>query len=118
MRTVPFRSILGGFAAQHPHVLAVVFCDEEGERVESIVVDTAVDPYELDVLGASLAPLAPTLARQGSETCVRVLRARDVIWVRSVSDRYYVVAWARRASVDARIGAGLDDVAHALRAHM
>lgn len=115
---MPFRSILGGFAVKHPHVRAVVFCDEEGERVESVVVDATVDPYDLDVLGASLAPLAPTLARQGSETCVRIVRAADVVWIRSVSDRYYVVAWTRRTFADLRVGDGLDDVAHALRVHM
>lgn len=115
---VPFRSILGGFAAHHPAVRAVVFCDEEGERVASLIQDTSLDAYALDVLGASLAPLMPSLARQGNDTCVRILREGEVVWLRTVNEAYYVVVLSRRANSDPRIGDALADVAEALREHM
>lgn len=84
----------------------------------SLIQDADLDAYALDVLGASLAPIMPNLALQGRDTCARIIRGGEVVWLRTVSETYYVVVLSRRTIDDVRIESALDDVVHALREHM
>lgn len=124
----PFRPILAGLAAQHAGtVRAAVFCDEEGERVESVIADKRLDPYELDLYGASYAPivarmLAADLMGRGAITPaamrMRIVHPHTVVWLQGIVSGYYLVVLAARSGRDLTIGPMLDEVVDALIAHM
>lgn len=111
---MPFRAVLSGLVARAPFVRGAVFCDFEGERVEAVRVDPELDPYELDLVGASYARLVELLGRhEGAQ--LRVTHPRDVVWVQLVSEGYYVVLLARRHAADGALRGPLHDAGEALR---
>lgn len=117
---MPFRAILGGFSAHHEEVVrGVIFCDEEGERVESFVSDPGLDPFDLDIAGASFASLVPFIAGQDPNTLVRVMFDGNVTWVRLLKDGYYVlVLTSGGTGCDHAITQTIDALADGLVAHM
>lgn len=128
---MPFRAILAGLLAHHAaRVRGAVFCDEEGERVESLINDAALDAYDLDLCGASYASVAAMVAsselvaRDGEAGCgfgalrIRVLHPGAVVWLQGLARGYYLVVLTARDGRDATIEPVLDEVAEALIAHM
>lgn len=114
---MPFRAVLEGLIASAPISRGAVFCDFEGERVEAVIADPELDPYELDLAGASYAGAVEQLSsREGAQ--LRVLHERGVVWVQPVRDGYYVVLLLRRGGVDGCLRAPLRAAGDALRALM
>ena len=114
----PFSRILEDFWRSHETVLAAVFVDAEGETVDYC---SSVDPYEARVAAATVhAMLAPLhepcenlgagFARQWLMECEH----RDLI-MRRISAEYGLLVVAEAGAVTARLLAGLDAVAIALR---
>lgn len=111
---------------KHPHVNVrhVVFCDEEGERVEAVSRDPKVDPFELDLLGASYAALVARLTGEpGPITDSRDLRLRSVhpeniVWVQGLLYGYYLVVVTERDERSHQLESALEDAALALADHM
>lgn len=86
---MPFTSILQRFVSSHgPAVQAAIFCDSEGEKVAAAA--GALEPFDVDVVGATLAQAAQRL-RCGS--CTRVVTAELVVWMVVVDLGYYLVVW-------------------------
>lgn len=108
-----FRPILAGLALEHPAIRGMVFCDDEGERVDSHIADPGLDAYELDVAGACYATLAPLLARQGARR-LRVVHGRGLIWMQMLTPRYYLLVLTRPSATDGLLGPHLDSVAEAI----
>jgi hypothetical protein len=115
---MPFRAVLKGLCARHETVVrGAVFCDEEGERVEALLNDPELDPYELDLAGASYATVLPLLSTS-SGARMRVLHADQVVWLQVIRDGYFVVVLTRRTGHSVTLTPVLDEVAHALEALM
>lgn len=115
---MPFAPILRGFVADHPQVKGVIFCDEEGERVEAATRDETVDLFDIEVTGASLATVLRQLERYGAGSSLRTRHDDRTIWTQLIEDGYYVTALCDRGPADAKVGADLVAVAEALRSHM
>lgn len=111
---MPFRAVLQGLLASAPITRGAVFCDFEGERVEAVVRDPALDPFELDLAGATYARAVEQLSA-GEEAQLRVLHTNAVVWVQPVRDGYYVVLVAERCGTDACLQRPLRDAGEALR---
>ena len=121
--SMPFRAILKTLVTSQPaHVRGVVFCDELGERVERWAHDGEIDPFELDVAGASFAPIAaqivPTLAPSHTHTSMRMVVDDGVVWLGTLASGYYVVVLGRRAPGDVVIVRALADALGAIEANM
>ncbi len=86
-----FSSILRGLAQDHPAIRGVVFCDEEGEKVEGHIADPALDAFELDIAGASFATLVPMLQMQDGRAQLRVHHGRGLIWMQMLTEHYYLL---------------------------
>lgn len=114
---MPFRAVLQGLVARSPLARGAVFCDFEGERVEAVLADPALDPFELDLAGASYAGAVEQLS-SSEDAQIRVLHERGVIWVQPVCDGYYVVLLVARGGVDGWLRGPLRDAGEALRALM
>jgi hypothetical protein len=112
---MPFRAVLQGLLASAPIARGAVFCDFEGERVEAVVRDPELDPYELDLAGATYARAVEQLTA-GDEAQLRVVHENAVVWVQPVRDGYYVVLLARRCGADGFLRGPLRDAGDALRA--
>lgn len=117
-----FKAILETLVEGNPDiVLGAIFCDDEGERVDAYrnqALDPALDPYQLDLMGAAYAPVVCPLP-PGS--VLRVLhgaeREQRVIWVATVDGGYYLLAVCHAP----RAGALRDELPRAvaaLAAHM
>lgn len=112
-----FREVLESLLACTPLARGVVFCDFEGERVEAVLADPELDPYELDLAGASYAGAVEHLSsREGAQ--IRVLHERGVVWVQPVCDGYYMVLLVQRTGVDGWLRGPLRAAGEALRALM
>ncbi len=113
-RVLPFRAILATLVETHaPALCAAIFCDEEGERVDSFALD-GVDPYDLDLMGAACAAVAPSIP----EGCaVRVLFDGRAVWIATVDSGYYLLCLAAR-SRDGAVRFDIPRAAAALAAHM
>ena len=116
---MPFRSILKTLAtSQASLVRGVVFCDELGERVERWTDDDTLDLYELDIAGASFAPIVAQLLPHGVGSRMRVVVDSGVVWLIALPSGYYLVVLVRRATTEGVFTRALDDAAGALQAHM
>jgi hypothetical protein len=116
---MPFRSILKTLAtSQGALVRGAVFCDELGERVERWAEPGAIDLYELDVAGASFAPIVAQHLPKGVASRLRVVVDDGVVWLGALANGYYLVVLARRSPQEARLRRALDDALGALIAHM
>lgn len=111
---------------KHPHVNVrhVVFCDEEGERVEAVSRDPKVDSFELDLLGASYAALMARLSGEAGgvgdpkELRLRSVHPEKIVWVQGLLYGYYLVVVAERDERCHQLESALEDVALALADHM
>ncbi len=112
---MPFRAVLTELVRQAPFVRGAVFCDYEGERIEAVLNDPALDTFALDLTGASYARVVEQLASQAGAQ-LRVLHDDDVVWVQLIRDGYYVVLLSRRGGRDLSLTGPLRDVGDALRA--
>ena len=111
---MPFRSILETLLAEHePAVRGAIFCDDEGERVDSCA-GTGSDDDELALLGASIATVAPMIP---AGACVRVARSSSVVWVATVESGCFLVVLCARGR-DGALLADLPRAVAALAAHM
>ena len=109
-----FRDILHTLVETHsPALTAAIFCDEEGERVDSYALD-GVDPFDLDLMGAACAIVASTVP-PGS--CVRFLLDTQAVWIATVESGYYLLALSAR-SKDGAVRFDLPRAVAALAAHM
>ena len=110
---MPFRAILETLLATHsPAVRAAIFCDSEGEKVAAEPGD--LDPYEVDVLGASMALPAMNMK---NGTRARVVFHDQVVWIIVVDlGCYLVVSCAPGQDLACRHD--FPGVAEALVAHM
>ena len=117
---MPFRAMLNGFAARHKSVVrGVIFCDEEGERVEGLVCDPALDPFDLDIAGASYATLIPLMAEQGTSSLVRITFVDGVTWLQLLQDGYYVlVLTTKHYGTENEIALTIGDLAEGIIEHM
>lgn len=114
----PFSRILEDFWRTHDGVLAAVFVDSDGETVDYC---SSVPPYDARVAAATLHAMIDPL----SEPCDRLgagfarqwvieCAERDLLF-RRVSDGYSLAVVARAGALSARLLAGTDAVAIALR---
>jgi hypothetical protein len=111
---MPFRAILQTLVETHaPMVRGAIFCDHEGERVDACA-GPGLDPYDLDLLGATCAQPA-LLLRAGARA--RVVVGDEVVWVVVVEEGYYLVVLCGERT-DHACRQVLPGVAEALLAHM
>lgn len=111
---MPFRSILETLLAEHdPIVRGAIFCDDEGERVDSCA-GAGCDAEELALLGASIATVAPTIP---SGACLRVSLSSEAVWVATVEGGCFLVVLCARGQ-DGVVLADLPRAVAALAAHM
>jgi hypothetical protein len=114
---MPLRAILHALVAERsPDVRAVIFCDEEGERVEAVSREPNTDPYELDLVGASYCAISRHV--DPDEGAIRVVCSDAVVHVRMLVRGYYVVAVAEPGAVQPVVDRGLARVGEALIEHM
>lgn len=112
-RGVPFRAILETLLHTHaPAVRAAIFCDHEGEKVAAEPGD--LEPFDVDILGASLAQAAQRM-RLGTRT--RILLGDYAIWVVVVDLGCYLVVVCAPGQ-DLACRRDLSGIAEALVAHM
>jgi hypothetical protein len=110
-RAMSFREILQALVEVHaPAVRGSIFCDEEGERVDAASHD--IDPWDLDVLGASWAPALQALP-PGTRLRARLGGELHHVWL--IQSGYFVVVVCRD---DATVRAALPAFIDALAAHM
>lgn len=111
-----FRAVLKGLTAHHDSLVrGAVFCDEEGERVEAIVNDPDLDSFELDVAGASYAPVVHLLGDTADGARLRVVHEDGVVWLEVLQNRYYLLVLVVRDGLDIRVVPRLEEACHALR---
>jgi len=115
---MPFRAILETFVRSHPEVRGVIFCDEEGERVDAAIAEGNENFFELEVTGASLATILRQLERYGTGSSLRTRHHDRTVMTQLIESGYYVTALCERSSVEARLVHDLAEVAEALREHM
>jgi hypothetical protein len=109
-----FREILETLVDTHaPLVRAAVFCDEEGERVDQFAVE-GIDPFDVDLLGASFAPVALSVP---AGCVLRVAHPDRVYWVATVESGCYLVVLCAPTG-DGVVRADLPRAVAALAAHM
>jgi hypothetical protein len=112
---VPFRAILETLVLNHaPRVRAAVFCDEEGERVEQFAA-SGLDPYDVDLAGASFAPIASSVPMGA---CLRVAHSDRVHWIAGVSSGCYLVVVCASHGCDGAVRRDLSRTVAALASHM
>jgi hypothetical protein len=112
---MPFRAVLKGLLARHQEgVRGAVFCDEEGERVEALINDPRLDPYDLDLAGASYASVVNLLGTDGDGARMRIVLRDEVVWLQVIKNRYYVLLLTVRDGYDVTVAPLLDEVGHAL----
>lgn len=112
-----FREILSDFVAEHPVVRAMILCDDQGERVDSIAAQEilenltagntdaelqiqqytheAVDAYALALLGASYAVLPHALVDHEVKS-LRVVHEKSAVFYSPIMDGYYLVTLAAK----------------------
>lgn len=95
-----------------PAVRAAIFCDHEGERVDSAVGD--VEPFDLDIAGATFAATAQTMI-PGQR--LRVVVGDSAYWILVVDLGYYLVVWCR-VGKDASCRGAFPGTARALVTYM
>ena len=111
---MPFRMILETLVETHaPLVRAAIFCDEEGERVDTFALP-GIDAYDVDLLGASFAPVALAVP-PGS--CLRVVHPDRVYWLATVESGCYLVVLCAPVG-DGAVRGDLPRAVAALAAHM
>lgn len=111
---MPFRAILETLLAEHePIVRGAIFCDDEGERVDCYAGD-GCSVGELDLLGASMATVAPMIP-QGA--CMRTVLADSVVWLATVDGGCFLVVLCAPVR-DGIVRADLPRAVAALAAHM
>jgi hypothetical protein len=110
---VPFRAILETLLHSHaPAVRAAIFCDHEGEKVAA--APGSLTPFDVDILGASLAQAAQRM-RPGTQA--RILLGDFAIWVVVVDLGCYLVVICAPGQ-DLACRRDLTRIAEALVAHM
>lgn len=111
---VPFRAILETLLAEHePVVRGAIFCDDDGERVDSYA-GPGCSVEDLDLLGASMATVAP-LVPQGA--CLRTMLADRCVWLATVEGGCFLVVLCEPTR-DGIVRADLPRAVAALAAHM
>ena len=111
---VPFRAILETLLAEHePIVRGAIFCDDEGERVDSFTGPGSTTG-ELDLIGASMATVAPMIP-QGA--CLRTVLGGSVLWLATVEGGCFLVVQCAPVR-DGTVRADLPRAVAALAAHM
>jgi hypothetical protein len=113
-RTLGIHEQLSSIALGDLCVRGVVFCDDEGERIDSLVVDPGLSAYDLDVLGASLAPAASVLLHRGGGQLLVARLSSALLLVSTVGTRCYVGALLERSSLEMRVRARLVAAAQSL----
>src|SRR5688500_12140554 len=84
----PFQDILSTLVDNHaPAARAAIFCDDEGERVDSFALPGIAD-FELSLVGAALAPVSRSVP---PGACLRVAHATRSYWMATVESGYYLV---------------------------
>ncbi len=113
-RAVPFRAILETLVAEHePIVRGAIFCDDEGERVDSSAGPGTTDD-DLALAGACIATVAKQIP---GAACLRVALAGAVVWVATVESGCFLVVVCDRGR-DGAVLADLPRAVAALAAHM
>ena len=88
-----FTAHLHGMAETVPGLLAIAFCDEEGEIID---YHSYLDPYDTKILGALLGVLLSTVQREGphlAEGGVRelvLLTDRHLVFARRTAGEYFL----------------------------
>lgn len=85
-----FTAHLHGMAGEVPGLLAIAFCDEEGEIID---YHTYLDPFDTKLLGAVLGVLLSTVQREGPRLSAGGIRELVLL-----TDRYLV--FARRTAAE------------------
>ena len=110
---MPFRAILETLVhSNSPAVRGAIFCDYEGERVDACCGN--VDPFVMDVTGATCAATAAAMLR-GQR--LRVVMGDDVLWIVMVDQGYYLVVFCR-PGFDLSCKAVFPSIADALATYM
>ncbi len=115
---MPLGAILKGIASEVESLKGAIFCDEEGERVWAHVAEAGIDPFDLDIRGASFASLIPQLRNQGPRLVARVKTKGEVMWLQLLEDGYYLLLWTNPSPREAQIPGILASAADALAMDM
>lgn len=83
------QSALSAIRHSHPNAVAAVFCDDEGERIVASCGE--LDPFDVDIWGASLAVPAKHLFSLSPAFESYAHCETRACGVAAVSDPYYVV---------------------------
>ena len=111
---MPFQAILTTLVDTHaPVARAAILCDEGGERVAAFAV-AGIDEIDLDLLGATLVPVA---ARLAEGELVRVLHTDRVVWISRLEGGCSLVVLAEPGR-DAAIRFDIPRAVAAIAAHM
>jgi hypothetical protein len=111
---VPFQAILSTLIETHqPAARAAIFCDDEGERVDSFALPE-IEQFDIALLGAAYAPVARSVP-PGS--CLRVVHPEKTVWVATVEGGYYLVVLCDPLR-DGGVRLDLPRAVAALAAHM
>ena len=109
-----FSPILRGLAQDHPAIRGVVFCDEEGEKVDSHIADPGLDDFDLDIAGASFATLVPMMQQQDGRAQLRVNNKQGLIWMQMLDEHYYLLVLSHPTPTAGLMGPHLKTVAEAI----
>lgn len=111
---MPFREILSTLIETHrPIARAAIFCDDEGERVDSFSLED-VEDFDTALLGAAYAPIARSVP---AGSCLRVAHDDRAVWVATVEGGYYLVVLCEIVK-DGGVRLDLPRAVAALAAHM
>ncbi len=111
---MPFQAILLTLIETHrPAARAAIFCDDQGERVDSFALPD-IAQFDVALLGAAYAPVARSVP-PGS--CMRVLHPDRTVWVATVAGGYYLVVLCDLVR-DGGVRLDLPRAVAALAAHM
>ena len=120
---MPFGAILSHLTSTFPEIVAVAFCDEEGEVVHQVhgrALD--LDPYEALVAVATAASWVRWVASTSSSPSESVrlsLRGANLTAViEGLVDGYYLIALARPGPLTAQLARVLHEAAVATAAEM
>lgn len=111
---MPFHAILSTLIETHrPAARAAIFCDDEGERVDSFALPEIGD-FDVALLGAAYAPVARSVP---AGSCLRVVHMDKAVWVATVEGGYYLVVLCDLVR-DGGVRLDLPRAVAALAAHM
>lgn len=113
---MPFQAILRSVIDQHPEVIGVIFCDEQGEMVDMVFGQREhLDPFELRVIGATASTWVLNAARVSTcdtQAVTILIKARKYVFlVEGLKEGYFLMAVAQKTPLHTGIAKTLHKAA-------